>query len=140
MNVLVPFVVFTSDRAEYGADVNAERRDLLERQLTARGLDWKRVEGSFAGSRETRYVVLTPQDGDEHSCLQLARRYGQDSVLIVDANRYATLAYLHPGNGGPDIRGWKPVGFWRHVTRQEAEESGAYTRDGDSYYTTRIAL
>jgi hypothetical protein len=140
MNVEIPFVIFTSDRSIYDAELNAQRRGMLERQLTARGLDWKRVEGSYAGSLETSYVVLTPNDGDEHGCLQLARRYGQDSVLIVDANRYATLAYLHPGNGGPDIRGSKPVGFWRHVTRQEAEESGSYTRDGDTYYTTRVAL
>ena len=138
MNVQTPFVISTSDRAIYDADLNAQRRDMLERQLAVRGLDFKRVEGSYNGTNETSYVVLTPRDGDEHLCLALASRYGQESVLIVDANRYATLAYVSQFGG--HITGSKPVGFWRHVTRQEAEEAGSYTRDGDSYYTTRAAL
>lgn len=137
MNAESPFIVLSSDRASNSAELNAAERDLFERQLRARNLDFKQVDGVYKGTRETSYVVLTPTTGDEQNAISLARRYGQESVLLVDANRYATLVFLNPGQGGPHIKELKGVGHWRATDRTEAETQDSYTQDGEAYYVTR---
>lgn len=136
MNIQTPFTILSASRSELTAELNAERSDLLERQLAARDLSFKRVEGSYKGEREISFLVLTPDDRAESLVLRLARRYGQESVLHVDANRYAALLFLHPDVGGPDVSSVSGVGFWRSAAQAEAESLEAYTRDGADYYIT----
>lgn len=135
MNTQTPFMIMSADRAEYGADINAERRKLLVRQFEARGLSFKEVEGSYNGTKETSYVIPVHSSGDESLVLTLARRYGQESVLSVDANRFATLLYLHSDMGGPDVKAVEPVGHWRALDASEPDPA-SYTRDGSQRYTT----
>lgn len=137
MNIETPFIVLSSDRAQYHEELNAARRDTFEHQLRARGLDFKRVIGAYKGASEVSYIVLVPTTGDEQNAVRLARRYGQESVLLVDANRYASLIYLNEGEGGISIKEIKGIGFWRETTESDATAGDAYTRDGDRYYTTR---
>lgn len=138
MNTEMPFIVLSSDRADNSPEVNKERRILLEHQLAARGLDFKQVTGVYKGLQEVSYIVLTPKDGDEHACLQLARRYGQESVLLVDANRYTVEALLNEGAGGVDINFTRPLGFWRRLPDYEPLPA-RYTQDGCAFYATQPA-
>lgn len=139
MNIQTPFIVLSASRAELTPELNAERSALLERQLEARDLSFKRVEGSYNGSREIAFLVLAPDDNALAACYRLARRYGQESVLHVDANRYAALVFLTPDVGGPDIASVSGVGFWRSALQEEAESLPSFTRDGADYYITSEA-
>jgi hypothetical protein len=135
MNTQTPFVVISADRKEYTCELNANRRDMFEHQLNARELDYKRVEGFYQGETEVSYVVLIPEPGDEHNALRLARRYGQESALYVDANRHASLFLLNREDGGPDIREIVRVpGTWQELPAAQALTLEAFTRDGDRYY------
>lgn len=139
MNIQTPFTILSASRSELTPELNAERSAMLERQLAARDLSFKRVEGSYKGTRETSFLVLTPDDNAESAVTRLARRYGQESVLHVDANRYAVLLFLTPDMGGPDVASISGVGFWRSAAQSEAESLEAYTRDGTDYYITAEA-
>lgn len=131
-----PFMVVSVDKAENSAALNEERQQLFELQLNARSLPFKKVIGVYNGDRETSYIVLNANEGDSDKILPLARRYGQESVLSVDFNRFATLLFLHPGNGGPDVRDYRGVGFWRELDDGELLPH-SYTLDGNKVYSTR---
>jgi len=47
MNALTPFVLFSAERAEYSADINASRTEFLRRQLAQRDLSFSPVLGSY---------------------------------------------------------------------------------------------
>lgn len=134
MNTQVPFVVISCDRAEYDESLNASRRDTFEHQLRARDLDFKRVNGVWDGKAEVSYIVLIPHPGDEHTALRLARRYGQESALYVDANRHAVLFALNREDGGVDIKEQVGLGQWQLVSKAYALAQDGYTRDGEDYY------
>lgn len=140
MNIQTPFIVLSASRAELTPELNAERSALLERQLQARDLSFKRVEGAYKGQREISFLVLTPDSNAEALATRLARRYGQESVLAVDANRAAALLFLRPDVGGEDIASIEPIGYWRSAAQAEAESLDAFTRDGSDYYITTPAL
>jgi len=145
MNTHTPFVIFTSDRAELQPVENDARRALLEKQLHARGLSFKAVDGVYKGTTEKAFLVLLDDARHEDVCLELARRNQQESVLYVDANRVATLLYLRaPSNvtpiRGTDILRAEPVGFWHKATVQDLPLPDSYTRDGSDVYVTRVAL
>lgn len=134
MNIETPFVVISADRASNTDELNAQRRDMFEHQLEARDLDFKRVVGVWQGKEEVSYIVLIPEPGDEHNALRLARRYGQEAALYVDANRHATMLALNAEDGGPDIKESIGVGQWLPVSKAYALAQDAYTRDGEIYY------
>lgn len=140
MNIQTPFIVISADKASNTDEVNASQRVFFEHQLYARDLDFKQVEGSYEGKREVSYIVLIQHPYDEHAVLQLARRYGQQSVLSVDANRFATLLLLNESGGGPDIKEFKGLGHWRALAWNEIiSEGAAYTKDGSTYYVVTPA-
>lgn len=134
---ITPFVVFSVDKADLPAEINRERQTMVEAQLAARGLRFKKVQGVYKGARETAYIVTLHAQGLEDTILTLARRYGQESVLQVDFNRFAMLLFLNPGNGGPNVKDFKGVGYWREITADDAANEDNFTQDGDKYYSTR---
>lgn len=135
MNGDTPFMVVSVDKIENSDELNTERQQLFELQLEARSLSFKKVLGVYNGDRETSYIVLNANEGDADKILPLARRYGQESVLSVDFNRFATLLFLHPGNGGPDVKDYRGVGFWRELDDNEILPL-SYTQDGNKVYAT----
>jgi hypothetical protein len=70
--------------------------------------------GVYDGLEERSYLFpLTSSHGDESSDLiELARRYNQHSVLIVDANRIASLYYIESNTE-------HTVGFFQETTSTE---------------------
>lgn len=134
MNHHTPFVIITSDRADLGEQLNAARRDTFEHQLTQRNLDFKRVSGVYRGVAEVSYVVLLDHDGDEHNALRLARHYGQETALHVDSNRAASMLFLRPEVGGPDVGQTESLGMWAAVPEDVAKAQDAYTVSDGLYY------
>lgn len=144
MNTPSPFMIFTSDTSNTSDDMNARMRELLERQLTLRKLDWRKVSGSYNGTRETAYLVQTPDSKAEHAVLVLAWRYAQESVLHVAPNGWASLMFLAGADGVPgEVSRTAGVGFWRQI--DPATEGNtlpeSYTvvhyGDNDAYFTTK---
>lgn len=134
MNIHTPFLIITSDRYDYTPELNSQRRDLFRRQLDVRGLSYKEVQGVYKGNHEIAYIVLIQDAADEHNALRLARRYGQESALYVDANRAVSLYTLRPEIGGPDIDDSEALGMWAAVPEAVAKAQQAYTYSDGHYY------
>jgi hypothetical protein len=141
MKTNIPFVVFSAEKAGFSADVNAWRTQSAEFQLRnmAGKPDFIFVEGKYKNSCETSFLVLLPQ-GDAtyafHQLLRLASRWGQESVLYVDANRQATLVYL--GTNGLVAR-MEYVGAWMEIDKEQRAAFDAYTAYNNRYFVTRRA-
>lgn len=92
MNLSTPFVILSAERRELGVSVNAQRSAALFERLTALGVDFQTVDGTYEGRDETAYLVLLPQ-GDAtpvySTLLELAWHWAQDCVLYVDGARQA---------------------------------------------------
>ena len=136
MNTETPFLILSAERADLDPEVNAERTSNLRAQLAARDLAYTEVTGSYKGHTEASFLVLL-ESGDGgypfDLLLSLARRYGQESVLSVDANRRATLHTLASGIGHTDTA----LGQWAPISAERAEHLDSWTRDGrDNYWST----
>ena len=136
MNTETPFLILSAERADLDPEVNAERTRQLFAQLAARRFAYVKVTGSYKGRTEASFLVLL--DGGDGGylfdmLLALARRYGQESVLSVDANRRATLHTLASGIGHTDTA----LGQWAPISAERAEHLDSWTRDGrGSYWST----
>jgi hypothetical protein len=141
MKTKIPFVLFSAERAGFTDDVNEWRTQSCERQLR-RGLpdsDFIYVDGCYKGASETSFLVLLPQ-GDSsyrfHEVARLAARWGQESILYVDANRSAVLCYL--GLNGMIAR-MEALGEWHEVLPEDARKLTAYTSYAGRYFTATKA-
>lgn len=140
MNTHIPFVVFSAERTGFTADVNAWRTQSAENQLRnmAGSPDFIFVQGKYKDDCETSFLVLLPQ-GDTsylfHAIARLAGRWGQESMLYVDANRHASLICLGGVNGQVSSIAYQ--GKWEQVDRSTAQQCSAYTAYADKYFVTR---
>ena len=136
MNTETPFLILSAERADLDPEVNAERTRQLFAQLAARRFAYVKVTGSYKGRTEASFLVLL--DGGDGGypfdlLLSLARRYGQESVLSVDANRRATLHTLASGIGHTDTA----LGNGAPISAEHAEHLDSWTRDiRGSYWST----
>lgn len=121
MHTHTPVYIFSAERDGAAFD-NDARTAKLYRKLDARGIPYRKVLGCYAGQSE-RSVVVPACWHD--SVLALAADFAQESVLYLDANRYAWLGIMTDRSG--DVFGWQPLGQWRDVRRGEAPD--AYTLD-----------
>lgn len=107
----------------------AERTDTLRRQIAAQNLSTTEVRGAYNGQTEPALLVLDaqPDRGDtERTLLRLARQYGQESILAVDANRQATLVFTD----GRRVF----LGGFREVTAKQAARAPGYTERAGRYW------
>lgn len=137
MRTNIPFVVISAERVEYTDAVNQWRTDSLASQLAARDLRFIPVDGVYKGRAEHSFLVFLPPDHAAYTLTmlrQLGKRWGQESVLHVDANRGAELLYT-------DGRGPIDLGQWQTVSATEAANADGYTYspDTESYYLARVA-
>lgn len=123
MNVHTPVYIFSAKRNGAAFD-NDARTAKLYRKLDARGIPYHKVLGCYAGQSE-RAVVVPARHHDD--VVALAALFAQESVLYLDANRYAWLGYVGNADRGGAITEWEPLGQWRDVRRGEAPD--AYTLD-----------
>lgn len=143
MNTFTPFAILSASRADT-VSTNPDRNNLLSAQLRARDYDFAPVTGCYQGKEEESFIALLDQDGAGfYELCRLARRWGQESILHVDANRHAVLHFINQEIGGPDTNSQtQSLGIWRPVTEAVARALDAWTFNPATnlYYTTGIPL
>lgn len=122
MNTQQPFIIMSAELSALSTEENAHRSEALSAWLDAKGWAHKPVIGSYKGSEEIAVVIPVTDSEHEAALYRLAKAYGQESVLYVDANRYATLIYVQTGK----LAG---LGMFRKVSELDARQREAYTHD-----------
>lgn len=118
-----PFFIISAELSTLSGDENAARSEDLE--LDIQRLvehDYKLVDGVYKGSKEQSYVVFCDEDTTLDTPLTLGKKYGQESILIVDSDRNSTLVFCNTLEG-------QCSGTFKAVSKYEAEASESYTYD-----------
>ena len=132
MDHKVPFALFSGSLADKSAAENLGRTEFLGRELTAAGIEWTPVLGAYKGVKEQSFLALLPQGDDSHdfdAVLRLAKTYGQESILYVDAQRLASLHYM------ADDADVEFVGQFGEAAEADALAQDGYTFFAGHYYT-----
>jgi hypothetical protein len=127
---LKPFVLISASRASWPCEANDDATESLRSQLAARDFDFVQVRGCYKGKEEDSFLVLCDPIADDYELgmlIGLANRHGQESILLVDAQRHATLFYL--GSDPEAI-----PGTFQAVSVTEARQCDAWTRRDNVYY------
>lgn len=98
---------------------------------------YKQVFGSYTMAngnivQEDSYVVVVDEDDKLSDILDIAAVDGQESVLVLDEYRKASLIFCQTG----DVN---PIGQWTEVSSDEALQSNGYTFDKSTgqYYMVK---
>lgn len=120
-------IIFSVDK---GDENDKHNRLYCESLLDAAEATYSIAEGCYKGKTEQSYVVVSPSDAVSDLINKFAGRCKQESILLVDSNRHASLLYLDNG---------KTVGLGRltEVTESEAKQCDAYTLSNGRYYITK---
>ena len=94
--------------------------------LKSVNLDWKHVEGAYKGTIEDSYVVLNTSANLER-VLTIAKATGQESILLVDHERYAELFFLK-------TQTYQGLGYLKEVSKGYAEQYGNYIKTKNAYF------
>lgn len=90
-----------SGRSAIGSlEVNQHRTDLLRQQLRSRGIEVTERTNSFA----TYFAISVELFGNDfYEIIRLARRYGQENVVMWREDGRMFRYHLAPGAGGAPI-------------------------------------
>lgn len=137
MRTNTPFAVISAENPTWLPDVNAWRTESLRKQLRDDEMVFVPLEGHYNATNEASFLVYLYRGdaGPAFTLLRkLAARWGQESILYVDANRGASLIYL---DGSPSL----DVGLWQDTNAETARANAAYSYDPTQgrYYITRSA-
>lgn len=122
----IPFSVLSAELN--GNRYNAKRTARLRAALIDVKAQYASVIGSYKGSRENAFVVLTPTVVDRMMVTALAAEYEQESILHVDANRLAVLHYIETCQE-------VTIGIWAPVSNVERLDS--WTLACGQYYAVK---
>jgi hypothetical protein len=122
----IPFSVLSAELA--GNRANDLRTRQLRGSLQGYALRFASVVGSYKGTQENGFVVLTPTVVERMTVNALAASYNQESILHVDGDRRAVLHYF-------DVCQDVTTGTWGPV----ADVSGldAWTLAAGQYYAVK---
>ena len=87
MNLFDTTYIISAERADLTDAENFERTDKLQSKLKLWDVAFKRSLGCFKGRREVNFVLIT----DERTVIDLIREFNQDSALVLDSKRNASL-------------------------------------------------
>ena len=110
------FFLFSADRPGCDSDFRYTKLNNALHQLNINYLD---VDGCYKNETEKSVLVDARH---EKSVLELAKEFGQESILFVDRKNNAYLIYLADGNTE------KLKGKFQEVTKQIALSLDAYTK------------
>ena len=115
--------------------VSAPSEELTElaNDLDKLEFDFAPCSGSYKGELEESFIVFdsdTSQLDTRELVIDVAKSFGQESILIVDSKQNAKLYYV--ASGASVI-----VGKFTAVSDSEALSREAYTLFNDQYYVTR---
>ena len=94
--------IISAHRDMHIGEVNEVHHQNLGQQLASRGFSPSPVEGSYKGTPEKSWIVDV-EDAPLMYVMELAKRYGQESVLVIDSECVAWLLYV--GNAVPERLG-----------------------------------
>jgi hypothetical protein len=126
MNTRSRFVLFSIERPNNKNDSYKPDTGL---RLSKYG--FKQVIGSYNGQTEDSYMVLANEDDALNEVIAIAKEFNQESILVVDENRIATLQFLtSPANA-------TILGSWTPIEALEAQSLENWTLDQTNYYTVK---
>jgi len=93
------------------------------------GFKYSEAQGAYKGVKETSLVITYESDSQLKTLIDLGIAYKQESILILDENRAASLLML----GSNELI---PLGSFQAVEKSMALQSDAYTYmpNLDQYY------
>jgi len=91
---------------------------------------FKEVLGSYKGVLEKSYMVIAKEDKALEQVMGLAEQFNQESVLIVDENRKATLKFVDGGELDKT-----ELGNFVSISALEAQNLENWTLAGTNYYS-----
>ena len=90
---VIIFSVFTLDKS-YGE--NKQNHDKVLDLLINNGISFKELDGNYNGQHELSILVIDTVD-NRTIVNQLAMKYNQESILLLDSNRHAMLSKVISG-------------------------------------------
>ena len=76
---------------------------------------------------EHSYLIVYNSDTQKQVLINLARKFSQESVLLVDEERQATLVFTRPPADGTEIPKDKRLGHFREASKHIAKAGSAYS-------------
>lgn len=131
MNLFTPFFILSAADSRHGLRYNVTNHAALLLTLRKLGYAVAECTGRYGGALEKSILVIdeTPSSPDtERTLLELARHYGQEAILAVDANRAARLIPLDR---------WKrpeSLGQFTCVSREDIAPDAGWTCRAGRYY------
>ncbi len=119
-----PFVIISANTDNQTIVEAFEANYRLKNYLDNGKLSYKVVSGCFNGKIEVSFLL---PDVSDHSALDIARKFNQKCVLVVDPFREAKLVYT-------DNSSFKPLGYFL-----EGDSDDNYTiHNGHKYVCTGV--
>lgn len=122
-------MIFSAFESENSNEKNIDNTAIVESYLVEEKVPFKKIMGCYKGSNELAFIVPLSY---YKQLLPTINKYNQESVLIINADRKATLFYLKSGKN-------EQLGDFVNVSMEEAidRESYAYDFANRNYYVTK---
>jgi len=120
-----PAYILSASHAEDTRKENDRATFGLHLGLTRHKIPFKWVKGFYQGFNEDSFLCVPRGPSDVIEIWKLAKINNQESVLHLDQDRNATLAFL---NGGENL----PLGKFRPCSALRAAECDAWTFDPET--------
>lgn len=125
-----PFIIFSINQEGESESDNRNTHSAYALTFPTIGLPFKSLLGCYKGTCEESFLVAD-NSKNRAFVLGIARRHNQQSILIVDADRYAELLYLNLNTS-------QPIGKFVAVSKSHALQQDNWTFDPETenFYTT----
>ncbi len=121
-----PFIIISAQTSEASA---AKDRNSLTSDLVKLGITFHHVRGCYKGVEEDSFLIHG-KHLDE--AVTLGKKYGQESLLLVNAYSVASLYSLPTADGDTNTH---VIGTFLSCTEELAKEQTGWTRsDAGQYY------
>ena len=122
MNKVYPTFIISAEQQDSDFSDNAFKTDELKQDLNAAKLHYKVIQWVSNENKRTSFVV----EGSAGVAYELCSKYNQESSLVLDEDRYATVL-----NNDGSI---KSVGRLHAVDKEVANKFDSYLFDGRYYW------
>ena len=102
-------------------------------QIRSLGLPFKCLVGSYKGTLEDSFLVTYDTYEQYEKVLKLARKFSQESVLMLNEDRDATLYYLESGdliNLGPFVSVLRKIAYSMDAWTLDLKTGNYYITEG----------
>lgn len=132
MNILNPVIVFSVFNLDKSYGENKQIHDKVLDLLKSNSINYKELDGVYKGIHETSILV---NDTIETRTLvnQIAMKYNQECIMLLDANRHAMLSNVVNGNN---------INVGQLLSSKDRPDALNYSYDkaSDTYYYTKNGM